>query len=107
MLKNQLADELRQRQYKYGKVERKLIAVLSDDQIIDSYITCSCCGEKQVSDDTGICRIMWFHGGYLRGQLQPGQMLMAWGKVGEYAESEDEIDGEIRDLMRILEAGTG
>jgi ATP-dependent DNA helicase RecG len=40
--------------------------------------------EGVLSDDTGICRIMWFHGGYLRGQLQPGQMIMAWGKVGEY-----------------------
>jgi ATP-dependent DNA helicase RecG len=40
--------------------------------------------EAMVADDTGICRIVWFNGGYLRGQLQPGQMMMVWGKVGEY-----------------------
>ena len=37
--------------------------------------------EAMVSDDTGICRIVWFHGGYLRDKLQPGQVIMAWGKV--------------------------
>ncbi len=40
--------------------------------------------EAIVSDDTGICRIIWFHGGYLRDKLQPGQVIMAWGKVNEY-----------------------
>ncbi len=40
--------------------------------------------EVVVSDDTGICRIIWWHGGYLREKLQPGQVIMAWGKVGEY-----------------------
>ena len=48
MLKVNLADELRQRQYKLGQVSRELVNLLTDDQIIDSYITCSCCGEKQV-----------------------------------------------------------
>jgi hypothetical protein len=50
MLKTNLANALRQRQYELGEVSRKLIDALSDDQIIDSYITCSCCGEKQVDD---------------------------------------------------------
>jgi ATP-dependent DNA helicase RecG len=40
--------------------------------------------EAMVSDETGICRIIWFNGGYLRDQLRPGQMIMAWGKAGEY-----------------------
>ncbi len=40
--------------------------------------------EAMVSDETGICRIIWFNGGYLRDQLRPGQAVMAWGKVGEY-----------------------
>jgi ATP-dependent DNA helicase RecG len=40
--------------------------------------------ETMVSDDTGICRIMWFYGSYLRDQIRPGQMIMAWGKVNEY-----------------------
>ncbi|MGA2678985.1 MAG: ATP-dependent DNA helicase RecG [Sedimentisphaerales bacterium] len=40
--------------------------------------------EAMVSDETGICRIIWFNGRYLRDQLRPGQAVMAWGKVGEY-----------------------
>ncbi len=48
MLKERLASELRGRQYNYGEVSRELVDSLTDDQIIDSYITCSCCGEKQV-----------------------------------------------------------
>jgi hypothetical protein len=47
MRKHELALQLRQRQYALGEVERELIDALSDD-IIDSYITCSHCGEKQV-----------------------------------------------------------
>lgn len=48
MQKHDLADKLRQRQYEYGHVERAVVAALSDDEIIDSYITCSCCGEREV-----------------------------------------------------------
>jgi hypothetical protein len=48
MDKHQLAQELRQRQYNKGLVPRRMIDALSDDDIIDSYITCSDCGEKQV-----------------------------------------------------------
>ncbi|MHC4361706.1 MAG: ATP-dependent DNA helicase RecG, partial [Planctomycetota bacterium] len=40
--------------------------------------------EVMLSDDTGICRIVWFHGGFLRNQLRPGQVIMASGKVGIY-----------------------
>jgi ATP-dependent DNA helicase RecG len=40
--------------------------------------------EAIVSDDTGVCRIIWFHGGYLRDQLKPGQVIMASGKVALY-----------------------
>lgn len=49
MDKHQLAQELRQRQYNLGIVERWMIDSLSDDDIIDSYITCSDCGRKQVT----------------------------------------------------------
>lgn len=49
MEKSILAQELRQRQYNFGQVERRIIDALSDDDIIDSYITCSGCGEKQVT----------------------------------------------------------
>jgi len=40
--------------------------------------------EALISDDTGICRIIWFHGGYLRNQLEPGQIILASGKVTLY-----------------------
>ncbi len=40
--------------------------------------------EAIISDETGICRLTWFHGGYLREQLQPGQIIMATGKVSLY-----------------------
>jgi ATP-dependent DNA helicase RecG len=40
--------------------------------------------EAMVSDETGVCRIIWFHGGYLRGRLSPGQVIMASGKASLY-----------------------
>jgi ATP-dependent DNA helicase RecG len=40
--------------------------------------------EAMVADDTGICRIIWFHGGYLRDSIRPGQAVLVWGKVSEY-----------------------
>ena len=51
MDKHQLAQELRQRQYGRGLVEKKYIDALSDNDIIDSYITCSACGAKLVPLD--------------------------------------------------------
>jgi hypothetical protein len=49
MEKHQLAQELRQRQYRLDLLDRRLIEAISDDEIIDTYITCSDCGEKQVT----------------------------------------------------------
>ena len=40
--------------------------------------------EAMAADETGVCRIVWFHGGFLRNQLKPGQVIMASGKVGLY-----------------------
>jgi ATP-dependent DNA helicase RecG len=40
--------------------------------------------EILVSDETAVCRIIWFHGGFLRNQLKPGQIIMASGKVSLY-----------------------
>ena len=40
--------------------------------------------EVIVSDDTGVCRIVWFNGGYLRDKIQLGQVLMASGKAAIY-----------------------
>jgi hypothetical protein len=51
MEKHQLAEELRQRQYALGRVERRLIDALTDDEMIDCYVTCSGCGERQVEGE--------------------------------------------------------
>jgi hypothetical protein len=51
MLKTDLANGLRQRQYRANYVSKELVDSLADDQIIDCYITCSCCGEKQVETE--------------------------------------------------------
>lgn len=40
--------------------------------------------EAMLADDTGLCRIVWFHGGYLRNQLKVGQVIMASGKAALY-----------------------
>ena len=64
MEKSHLASQLRERQKamtndKLGQLHlsnkgmqhyRQMLQVISDDEIIDAYITCSCCGEKQVED---------------------------------------------------------
>jgi ATP-dependent DNA helicase RecG len=36
--------------------------------------------EAIVSDETGVCRIVWFNGGYLRNQIKLGQAIVASGK---------------------------
>ncbi|MBL7144274.1 MAG: ATP-dependent DNA helicase RecG [Phycisphaerae bacterium] len=40
--------------------------------------------EAVISDDTGVCRVIWFHGGFLRNQLAPGQVIMVSGKAAVY-----------------------
>ncbi len=40
--------------------------------------------EVLLADETGICRVVWFHGGYLANQLGVGQMMMVSGKVTLY-----------------------
>ena len=47
----ELARQLRQRLTKKGLVSAELLATLPDDAIIDSYNTCSCCGEKFLPPD--------------------------------------------------------
>jgi hypothetical protein len=49
MEKHQLAQALRQRQYHLALIEKRIIDEISDDEIIESSITCSDCGEKQVT----------------------------------------------------------
>lgn len=50
MLKSELAQDLRKRQIAYGMVEKRLIERISDDDIIDCYITCSCCSQLPSCD---------------------------------------------------------
>jgi len=40
--------------------------------------------EALVSDETGVCRIVWFNGGYLQKQIQLGRLLLASGKAAIY-----------------------
>jgi ATP-dependent DNA helicase RecG len=40
--------------------------------------------EAMLSDETAMCRIVWFHGGFLRDKLKPGQVITASGKVASY-----------------------
>ena len=51
MEKHKLATLLRNRQHKLGVARKEIIDSISDDAIIGSYITCSCCGEKQVNEE--------------------------------------------------------
>ena len=44
-----LAHALRQRQYALGEVPRAMIDALSDGEMIEMYVTCSCCSEPQVT----------------------------------------------------------
>ncbi len=43
--------------------------------------------DVRLEDDTAACRLVWFHGGYLRDQLLPGDILAAWGKVSRYKDT--------------------
>ena len=40
--------------------------------------------EAMIADDTGMCRVIWFHGGFLRNQLKVGQVIMVSGRVSLY-----------------------
>jgi len=40
--------------------------------------------EAIIADDTGVCRIIWFHGGFLRERLSAGQAIKVNGKATIY-----------------------
>lgn len=40
--------------------------------------------EATIADETGFCKLVWFHGAYLKKQLEPGQILAVTGKVKLY-----------------------
>ena len=37
-----------------------------------------------IADETGMCSLVWFHGGYLQKQLEPGKVIMVSGKLTLY-----------------------
>jgi len=37
-----------------------------------------------VADETGVCQIIWFHGGYLKKKLNPGKVIVVSGKPTLY-----------------------
>lgn len=40
--------------------------------------------EAYLADDTGVIKIVWFHGAYLQKQLTVGMEILLWGKVTRY-----------------------
>lgn len=40
--------------------------------------------EVELEDSSGSCRVVWFHGGYIRKSLEVGRRLLVWGKVQSY-----------------------
>lgn len=40
--------------------------------------------EVMLADETGYCRVLWFHGGYLVSQLEPGKYILIHGTVSRY-----------------------
>lgn len=50
MRKSTLAKQLRKRQYQCDELPKHVVDSLSNEEIIDCYITCSCCGKKLVTE---------------------------------------------------------
>jgi len=78
-----------------GVVEQTDFQKFRRPQIFSAYI----------ADDSGVCKVIWFNGGYLQKQLEPGKIVMLAGKVNLYKhqlqitnpkftvmESEEDID---------------
>jgi ATP-dependent DNA helicase RecG len=40
--------------------------------------------EAILADTSGSCRVLWFNGKYLVGQLEPGKILLVYGKTSVY-----------------------
>lgn len=49
MTKQKLAKQLRERIVNTGEVTQREVNCMSDDDMIDAFNTCSCCGEKFLS----------------------------------------------------------
>jgi hypothetical protein len=51
MRKLELAKQLRQRLYEDKSTVKSTVDALSDDEVIDSYVTCSRCGKKEIGEE--------------------------------------------------------
>ena len=51
MDKKDLAEEIREVEYKKKKKNKYKISSFSDEQVIINYITCSCCGKVSVNEE--------------------------------------------------------
>jgi hypothetical protein len=51
MTKVALAQQLRKRQHKVNKFSLRMLATVSDDDMIASYITCAGCGEVEIEGE--------------------------------------------------------
>jgi len=40
--------------------------------------------EAYINDETGLCRIVWFHGRFLQDKITPGVKIVVWGKTTLY-----------------------
>lgn len=69
MTREQLGEELKRRQRakvpgmkQFSSADKRVILStlerMTCDEIIDSYITCSCCGKKQITDDAMLSRVI-------------------------------------------------
>ena len=59
--------------------------------------------EMRLSDDSGQCRLLWFHGHYLRDKFLPGDKLVAWGKINRYKESLQLVNPKWRKIESVEE----
>ena len=56
--------------------------------------------EAMVADEAEICRVVWFHGGYLCNQLKPGMKIMVSGSFWGVSSWLKERTGNARDMIK-------
>ncbi|MCF7958768.1 MAG: hypothetical protein K9M57_10005, partial [Phycisphaerae bacterium] len=59
-----------------------------------------------LEDPTGRCRLVWFHGGYLRDKFFPEDKIAAWGKIARYKDTLQITNPgwkEITDIDQVLQ----
>ncbi len=61
--------------------------------------------EACIADESGACRIVWFHGGFLQKQLSVGLRIAVWGKAGLYKGQMQLVNPEFMILDEEDEAG--